>query len=278
MTERYAVMGHPISHSKSPFIHARFAAQTGQSITYEAIEVEPGQFENAVKTFHAHGGLGLNITLPFKQLAFDMAVVRSPRAERAGAVNTLWFDQQSQICGDNTDGVGLIRDLSSSCNFIVTARSVLLVGAGGAARGAACALLEQAPAKLVVANRTHQKARELVRDISESANVQAVAMEALEGQSFELVINATAASLHAQTPLIPASVITTESICYDMMYGVDETTFMGWARMHGARQSVDGLGMLVEQAAESFFLWRGVRPQTPDVLRDLRSELGKKTR
>ena len=276
MTDRYGVMGHPVSHSKSPYIHARFAAQTGESIVYEAISVEPDQFENALSTFREAGGRGLNITLPFKRLAFEMAAVRSPRAERAGAVNTLWFDQKCRTCGDNTDGVGLIRDLANSCALTVAGRSVLLVGAGGAARGALCALLDEQPTKLVVTNRTFDKARALVTDIGKPAGVCAVSMEALEGQSFELVINATAASLEGEMPLIPPSVITAQSVCYDMMYGPGDTTFVSWARAHGAKWALDGLGMLVEQAAESFFVWRNVRPKTSDVLRNLRAELSTK--
>ena len=276
MTDRYGVMGQPVSHSKSPYIHTRFAAQTGESLAYEAIAVEPGEFPKALKTFRERGGQGLNITLPFKQEAFELAAVCTRRAERAGAVNTLWFDQDTGVCGDNTDGVGLIRDLANSCALTVASRSVLLVGAGGAARGAACALLDEEPANLVVANRTHDKALALVREIGETPRFSAVRLEELEGECFELVVNATAASLEGKTPLISPSVITLQSICYDMMYGPGDTAFVRWGRAHGARDSVDGLGMLVEQAAESFFLWRGVRPDTRVVLQDLREELATK--
>lgn len=275
MTDLYGVMGYPVSHSKSPYIHARFAAQTGESMAYEAIAVEPGEFPGALKTFHERGGQGLNITLPFKQEAFNLASVRTNRADRARAVNTLWFDRDSGVNGDNTDGVGLIRDLANSCEQTVMSRSVLLIGAGGAARGAACALLDEQPQKLVVANRSHHKAVAMTQDIA-TPRMYAVRFEDLEGEHFDLIINATAASLQGEIPLVPASVVAKDSVCYDMMYGRGDTAFVTWSREHGAGCSVDGLGMLVEQAAESFYLWRKIRPNTADVLHDLRTELATK--
>ena len=277
MTDRYGVMGYPVSHSKSPRIHSLFASQTGESLTYEALLVQPGEFPAALARFKAHGGRGLNITLPFKQEAFDIAAVCSPRAQTARAANTLWFDEQQGICADNTDGVGLIRDLSNSCSLTVSSLSVLLIGAGGAARGAACALLEETPKYLVVANRTHEKAENLVRDIANERYVRAKRFDQLSGDTFDLVINATAASLKGETPPISPAVITSKSVCYDMMYGSSETAFVAWGREHGACCSTDGLGMLVEQAAESFYIWRGVRPDSGSVLSHLREEMRLKT-
>ena len=276
MTDRYGVMGHPVTHSKSPAIHARFATQTGESLSYDAIAVAPGQFREAVEAFREQDGKGLNITLPFKQEAFALAAVRSRRAERAGAVNTLWFDDNNEVCGDNTDGVGLIRDLWHSCELRVTSRSVLLIGAGGAARGAACALLDEEPSRLVVANRTHEKASSLVVELGNKPCFCAKRFEELEGERFELVINATASSLEGEIPPVPVSAITAESVCYDMMYAPSETAFVAWGRRLGAKRCVDGLGMLVEQAAESFYIWRDVRPQTGPVLRHLRAEMATK--
>ena len=277
MTDRYGVMGHPVSHSKSPFIHSSFAEQTGESLAYEAIPVEPGQFPGAVDAFRSAGGKGLNITLPFKREAFELAVSRSQRAERAGAVNTLWFDAGKGVCGDNTDGVGLIRDLAQSCELAVVPRSVLLIGAGGAARGAVCALLDEKPDNLVVSNRTYEKADALVREVGNPANTRALRFDELEGESFELIINASASSLEGEAPPIPSAVMTGESVCYDMMYAPSATAFVRWGLAHGAKLAVDGLGMLVEQAAEAFFLWRGVRPETGRVLRDLRAEMTPKS-
>ena len=273
MTDRYGVMGHPVSHSKSPVIHSYFAAQTGESLTYDAIPVEPGKFPDAVDAFRSTGGKGLNITVPFKREAFELAVSRSGRAERAGAVNTLWFDSTKGVCGDNTDGVGLVRDLASSCELTLATRSVLLIGAGGAARGAVCALLDEKPGSLVVSNRTYERADVLVREAGNPESTRALRFDELGGESFEVIINATASSLEGATPPIPPSVITGESVCYDMMYAPSATAFVRWGRAHGAKLAVDGLGMLVEQAAESFFLWRGVRPETDRVLRDLRSQM-----
>ena len=274
MAERYAVMGYPVSHSKSPYIHGCFAAQTGEPITYEAIEVEPGRFPDAVRAFRERGGQGLNVTLPFKQEAFNLAQVRTDRAERAGAVNTLWFDEHTGINGDNTDGIGLIRDLAGTCGVSVTSSSVLLIGAGGAARGAACALLDEGPHRLVVANRSHHKAVSLAQEMG-VPDMYAAKLQDLEGEHFELVVNATAASIEGKVPPIPTSIIDRDSVCYDMMYAVEETAFVRWSRDNGARCAVDGLGMLVEQAAESFALWRKVKPNATEVLRALRSEIKK---
>lgn len=271
MIDHYAVMGHPVGHSQSPFIHSRFAEQTGQSMRYTAIDVAPGEFPRAVALFRAGGGQGLNITLPHKEQAFDLCEERTPRAEQAGAVNTLWFDSSDGVHGDNTDGVGLIRDLCDNHGMSIAGRRVLLVGAGGAARGALGPLLDARPRRLVCANRTPKRAEALVRQFPTYDALEACAFPALEDQVFDLIINATSASLQREVPALPDTVLNAGGCCYDMMYGREPTAFVAWGRAHGAAKSVDGLGMLVEQAAESFFLWRGVRPATATVIAALRT-------
>ena len=267
---RYAVMGNPIAHSKSPCIHTLFAAQTGQELEYTAILVEPGNFANAVAEFQSQGGKGLNITVPFKQEAWALADRRSDRAERAGAVNTLVLDETGNHFGDNTDGAGLVRDLTVNHGATLAAKRLLLVGAGGAARGVVEALLNEKPALLVIANRTPEKAVELARSFCDVGHTEGCGLDDLEGQGFDILINATAASLSGEVPALPASVVTTESWCYDMMYADKPTAFMNWASERGAHRVMDGLGMLVEQAAESFYLWHGVRPDTAPVIKALR--------
>ena len=271
MTDRYAVMGNPIAHSKSPRIHTLFAEQTGQHLEYTAILVEPGHFTEAVANFHASGGKGLNITVPFKREAWTLAARRSDRAERAGAVNTLLLEASGAHFGDNTDGAGLVRDLRHNHGATLKGRRLLLVGAGGAARGVLEPLLDEQPALLVVANRTPAKAIELARLFCELGRVEGCGFNTLEGQSFDLVINATAAGLSGTVPRLPSEVIGAETWCYDMMYGDEPTAFMRWAGAHGALRALDGLGMLVEQAAESFYLWRRVRPDTAPVIAALRT-------
>lgn len=263
-------MGHPVAQSQSPYIHARFAEQTGQSIRYTAIDVLPDELRRAVARFFAERGKGLNITLPHKEQAFDLCKERTPRAERAGAVNTLWFDNAGEVYGDNTDGVGLIRDLYDNHGMSVEGRRVLLVGAGGAARGALGPLLDAHPSQLVCANRTPERAQALVRKFVGYDVLKACAFDALEDHVFDLIINATSASLQHQVPALPDTVLSAGGWCYDMMYGRKPTAFVAWGQAHGAAKSVDGLGMLVEQAAESFALWRGVRPVTATVIAALR--------
>lgn len=271
MTDRYAVMGNPIAHSKSPRIHTLFAEQTGQDLEYTAILVEPGHFTGAVAEFHASGGKGLNITVPFKQEAWTLAARRSERAERAGAVNTLLLEASGEHFGDNTDGAGLVRDLLHNHGAILKGKRLLLVGAGGAARGVLEPLLDEQPALLVVANRTPGKAVELARLFCELGRVEGCGFADLEGQSFDLVINATAAGLSGTVPDLPASVVGAGTWCYDMMYADEPTAFVRWATARGAARALDGLGMLVEQAAESFYLWRGIRPDTAPVIAALRA-------
>ncbi|MDA1106840.1 MAG: shikimate dehydrogenase [Proteobacteria bacterium] len=268
--ERYAVMGNPVSHSKSPFIHAAFARQCEHKISYDAIQVDAGGLAQALGNFQAAGGKGVNITVPFKQEAFALCNEVSLRAQQARAVNTLTFRADGTRHGDNTDGVGLVRDILHNHGGVIARRRVLLLGAGGAARGVVGPLLAERPAQLVIANRTPDKALELAAEFSGKDTVTGCGLPALAGQSFDLVINATAASLHQELPPLPEDVVAPGGWCYDMMYATQPTIFMRWASEHGAEKSLDGLGMLVEQAAEAFYLWRGVRPQTTPVIAALR--------
>jgi shikimate dehydrogenase len=272
-TDRYAVMGNPIAHSKSPRIHTLFALQTGQDISYEAILVEPGQFTMALEEFRKSGGKGLNITVPFKQDAWNAVDDHSPGAKLAGAVNTIIFKDDDSLFGENTDGTGLVSDLTNNNQVTLKGKSILVLGAGGAVRGVLKPLLDQKPAKLVIANRTVSRAEELADIFSEFGSVEACGFEALAGQQFDLVINGTAASLQRLLPPLPDKILASEACCYDMMYGDKPTLFMEWGEKQGAALCLDGLGMLVEQAAESFYLWRGVRPETRAVINALRTEL-----
>jgi shikimate dehydrogenase len=271
MTDRYAVMGNPVAHSKSPRIHALFARQTGEDIDYSAILVEPGKLASAVGEFHANGGRGLNITVPFKADAWELATHRSERAELAGAVNTLVLDPSGRHFGDNTDGVGLVRDLSRNHGYALTGKRLLLIGAGGAAQGVIEPLLNEQPALLVIANRTAAKAVTLARHFCGLGRIEGCGLDGPDSQSFDVVINATAASLSGEVPALPAGVVSTDTWCYDMMYGDEPTAFVRWCKERGATRSLDGLGMLVEQAAESFYLWRDVRPDTGPVITELRN-------
>ncbi len=272
MTDRYAVMGNPIAHSKSPQIHARFAAQTGQDLAYEAMLVATDGFVEAVAAFRAKGGKGLNITVPFKQEAWQIEAERTPRAQRAGAVNTLCFLDGGRVLADTTDGVGLVADLLQN-GLPLRGQRVLILGAGGAVRGVIEPILEQQPALLVIANRTVAKADELVQIFADIGALSAVGFDGLAGQQFDLIINGTAASLEGEVPPIPDDVLAAGGSCYDMMYGKDATAFQRWAMQHGAAQALDGLGMLVGQAAESFYLWRGVRPEVAPVIQQLRAAM-----
>ena len=269
MPDQYAVVGNPIAHSKSPHIHRLFAGQTGQDMEYRAILVEVDGFADAMDRFRAAGGKGLNITLPFKQDAYRYATQLSERAKRAGAVNTLRFDG-GQAFGDNTDGAGLVRDLGHNIGLVLAGRNVLLLGAGGAARGVLQPLLRESPSLLWIANRTSTKAAELAREFQDLGPVQGSGLEVLAGHAFDLIINATSTGLTDDLPPLPDQLLRSGGACYDMVYGSEPTAFVRWGWAQGAAKSVDGLGMLVEQAAESFFIWRGVRPDTAPVLEDLR--------
>lgn len=266
----YAVMGNPIAHSQSPRIHQLFARQTGQPISYQALLVDADGFAQAVDAFRIAGGKGLNITVPFKQEAYKLADELSPRAQRAGAVNTLLIRANGTLFGDNTDGIGLVRDLTRNLRLTLSGKHILLLGAGGAARGVLAPLLEQKPAHLLIANRTAERAKQLANTFSDLGEVSACGFQDLPDDAFDIVINATAAGLHGQVPDLPEGVITPKSSCYDMMYGASPTAFMHYAQRCGAQNTFDGLGMLVEQAAESFLIWRGVFPETGPVIEALR--------
>jgi shikimate dehydrogenase len=272
--DQYAVFGNPISHSKSPWIHSQFAEQTRQNLSYRAILAPVDGFVQSIREFQEAGGLGCNVTVPFKEQAFALAGQLSPRAQVAGAVNTLKFTEGG-ILADNTDGYGLLRDILLNANEVIESTRILLMGAGGAARGVLLPLLEQSPNELVIANRTLSKAEELLRLIApyKSISTQVLAMEweSLEGP-FDIIINATSASLQGNMPNLPTGVMTEQSFVYDMMYGLEPTRFLKHADHLGARTR-DGLGMLVEQAAEAFYFWRGVRPETLSVLANLRASL-----
>jgi shikimate dehydrogenase len=263
--DRYAVIGHPISHSRSPRIHRLFAQQYHQYMTYSAIDVPPEQLTAWVANFFATEGRGLNVTVPHKQALLTIPSRLSERARMAGALNTLARDAQGQLIGDNTDGVGLVRDLTEHLGLTITAHRLLLLGAGGAARGVVAPLLELMPAQLTIANRTLERAVALERAFAPLGPVRATTLSELHGASFDLIINATAASLQGEVLAVPASVLGKQAACYDMAYGDEDTAFLRWAREHGAARACMGLGMLIEQAAESFYLWRGVRPNTAGV-------------
>lgn len=272
MPDRYAVIGNPVAHSKSPLIHAAFARETGQDVSYTAILAATDAFEQEVQRFRTEGGRGLNVTLPFKHRAFAIAEDRSERAIQALAVNTLAFREQ-RVFGDNTDGVGLVRDLTVNLRCALHDRRILLMGAGGAAYGACGPLLDERPARLVVANRTRDKAVALSEHFkklhSHAGVLSAHGYEDLSGLTFDIVINATSAGLGDAMPPLPAHMFAPGALAYDMLYG-RSTPFLEFASAHGAR-TADGLGMLVEQAAESFYVWRGVRPATGPVIAMLRT-------
>jgi shikimate dehydrogenase len=268
---RYAVVGNPVSHSLSPRIHARFAEQTGQAIAYQAIEIAAGEFEPGIRELQRQGYAGLNVTVPFKRDAWAICDRRSRLADDAGAVNTLTLRPDGEIEGDNTDGTGLVRDLEANLRFNLGGAHVLLLGAGGAARGVIGPLLERAPGSLTIANRSAQKAVDLARDFSHRGPIRAQEFEALSEARFNLVVNATAAGLTGDLPPLADTCIGADTLCYDMMYDLAApTAFVDWARRRGAAQACDGLGMLVEQAAEAFLIWRGTRPDSRDVMRMLR--------
>ncbi|HTO50740.1 MAG TPA: shikimate dehydrogenase [Burkholderiales bacterium] len=268
MTDRYAVIGNPIAHSKSPEIHAAFARATGEDIAYGRILSPLDGFAATVAAFRASGGRGLNVTLPFKGEAYRLASAPSVRARTVEAVNTLSFEG-TRVLGDTTDGVGLVRDVVANLGAAIDGRRVLLVGAGGASRSVIPALLDARPAALVVVNRTVERATELERQFG--GQVQAAGFATLPRRPFDIVINATSAGHADELPPLPRSLFAPGALAYDMTYGKGAAAFLALARDAGAARATDGLGMLVEQAAESFFIWRGVRPDTAPVLAMLRA-------
>jgi shikimate dehydrogenase len=276
MTDRYAVFGNPIAHSKSPVIHAAFAQETAQDMVYERQLVEVGKFSETASEFFSVGGCGLNITVPFKLDAYAFADELTERAKQAGAVNTLKKKPDGKILGDNTDGAGLLRDITKNLGWSLTGKRILLLGAGGAVRGVIAPLLAEKPQRIVIANRTLAKAEELVQlfNIGKSAvdnKILRASSLQIHARPFDIVINGTSASLGGNMPELSPAILAAGACCYDMMYGKELTPFLQWAQQEGA-QVADGLGMLVEQAAESFFLWRGIRPATEPVMIALRNQ------
>ena len=268
-SDRYGVMGYPVAHSRSPVIHRLFAQQTDQDMQYELLQVSPGMLETAIRQFQHTGGKGLNITVPHKQEAVKLVDQLSERARTASAVNTLSF-RSGEICGDNTDGIGLLRDLVINHGINIEGANILILGAGGSTRGILGPLLEMQPNSLQIANRTLAKADALVERFGSIGPVSACRFDDVPTtQPYDLVINATSAGLHGDTPPYPAAAITEKTFCYDLSYGLTATPFSVWARKAGAIKSVIGWGMLVEQAAESFHIWRGIRPDTEPVLGQL---------
>jgi shikimate dehydrogenase len=270
VSDRYAVIGNPIGHSKSPLIHAAFARETGQDMDYGRILGSLEDFPGDVRRFLAAGGRGLNVTVPFKEQAWRLADERSLAAESAGAVNTLILLPDGRLRGDNTDGLGMVRDLARNHGFDFSGEHVLLLGAGGASRGVLRPLLETGLASLVIANRTAEKALDLAAAAAALGPVNGCGLDGLAGRRFDLIINATSAGLDGRVPDIPDDCLAPGGWTYDMLYADAPTTFCRWGMEHGAARALDGLGMLVEQAAESFFLWRGVRPTTALVIALLR--------
>ena len=274
MSDRYAVFGNPVGHSRSPDIHAAFATQTGETLEYTKQHIEAGTFSACARSFFASGGKGLNITLPFKTDAFEFADTLTERARRAGAVNTLIKNNDGTVLGDNTDGVGMVRDITENLHWKIAEQQILILGAGGAVRGVLEPLLTQQPSKVVIANRTVEKAMQLANDFSDLGNVLGSGFDELEKLSpFDLVINGTSASLSGELPPLPENLMAENACAYDMMYAAKPTVFMQWMSQHGISRITDGLGMLVEQAAESFYLWRGVRPETRTLIQNLREEI-----
>jgi len=267
--DRYGLLGHPVEHSRSPLIHQLFARQTGQRLTYELIDATPQGFETAVLAFSAAGGKGLNVTVPHKQAAFELAREVSAAASKARAVNTLTFGGKA-LRGDNTDGTGFLRDVTVNQRQPIAGRSVLILGAGGAARGIMGPLLEAGPRELALANRTSERADQIVKQFRAHGKVTPIPFAHLDTLApFDIVINATSAGLKGDAAPFPGTLIGPRSFCYDLVYSLNDTPFVIWARNHGAERAVQGWGMLVEQAAESFHIWRGVRPDTAPILKQL---------
>lgn len=269
MSDLYAVVGNPVAHSKSPLIHAEFARQTGEQVEYRRLLAPLDGFAAALRAFRAEGGCGANITIPFKEQAFALATQPSPRALLAGAVNTIRFDDEG-IFGDNTDGVGLVRDIEHNLGCSLAAKRVLVLGAGGAARGILGAIADCRPAAITLANRDLAKAARVAAALASVATIEVSSYVELRGSVNDIIINATASSIHHECPPLPGGVFAEHALAYDLMYAAEPTPFMLFAKTQMAATVADGKGMLVEQAAESFFVWRGVRPSTAPVIAMLR--------
>jgi shikimate dehydrogenase len=268
--DRYAVVGFPVKHSKSPFIHAMFAQQTKQVLTYDCLEVAPAQFNVSIKAFFAEGGIGLNVTVPHKESAWGLVDWRSINADKAGAVNTIYRLPDGRLAGENTDGVGLVRDVEQNHGSSLENKSVLILGAGGAVRGLLPRLIAAKPGNIIIANRTLARAQALSCLFADQFAIDVCGYESLGDLGPDWIINASSAGLQADMPTLPASLIGVQTCCYDMVYAPGGTVFQRWAKQQGAALALDGTGMLVEQAAESFFIWRGIRPDTKPVLQALR--------
>jgi shikimate dehydrogenase len=272
MKDQYALLGNPVGHSKSPHIHHAFARAQGHELSYRAIEAPLGSFAEAARAFHAGGGRGMNITAPFKLDAFAFATELSPRARQARAVNSLKFDGE-RILGENFDGIGLVNDIQRNLKFPLHGKRVLLLGAGGATRGAIVPILEAQPARLTVANRTDRKAVALAHEFADYGAVHPSSYGELAGEQFDIILNATSASLEAQRPPLPDHAYAAGAMAYDLVYGKGLTPFLAHARSDGAAHLADGFGMVVEQAAETYLWWRGVRPDTASVIAELSGPL-----
>ena len=277
MTDSYGLFGFPVHHSWSPFIHGMFARQTGQDMVYRLYESAPERFRNDVLEFFRGGGRGINVTLPHKRAAADLVNELTPRAQVADAVNTI-VRRDETLVGDNTDGAGLVADLTRNLGLRWSAPRILLLGAGGAARGALGPLLELGPHLLVIANRTPDRALALAREFGDLGPVTGCEFSRLEHHRFDLIVNATSASLRGEVPLIPIDVVDARTTCYDMAYGAGDTAFVAWAKRLGAGRAEQGWGMLVEQAALAFKLWRGMEPDTAPVLQALRERAARAAR
>jgi shikimate dehydrogenase len=266
--DRYGLVGHPVQHSRSPLIHTVFARQTRQQLTYELIDAEPSAFETAVRGFGAAGGKGLNVTVPHKEAAFALCDETSTAARAAGAVNTISISH-GRLRGDNTDGIGFIRDVTVNQREVLAGRRIVVLGAGGAARGIIGPLLAEQPSEVTIANRTKERAEQIVASFAGASLVARGFAELSTLAPYDVLINATSAGLKGEPPPFPASLIGPNSFCYDFVYSARPTPFVVWANNHGARRAVQGWGMLLEQAAESFSIWRGVRPDTKALLQQL---------
>ncbi len=270
--DHYAVFGHPVGHSKSPRIHRMFAEQTRQQLSYDAQDVPAVSFDTALDVFIKTGGKGLNCTVPLKELAWQRADTLSERAEFSKAVNTLAIQEDGTLFGDNTDGIGLVADLVNNHAIKLESSRILILGAGGASRGIIAPLMEKSPECIVIANRTVEKANQLSDEFALLGNISGCGFDGIGKLSFDLIINATSASLTGKLPPLHDKLLAENGCCYDLAYGNQPTVFVNWGAAHGAEKSLDGLGMLVEQAAEAFKIWRGIRPETAEIIKQLNSE------
>ena len=273
MLDNYAVFGNPVEHSKSPAIHTAFAKANDEKISYKRQHIDIGAFEKEAKKFFKSGGKGLNVTVPFKLNAFNFAEKLTQRAKIAGAVNTLSVSYDGKIQGDTTDGIGITRDIVDNLGWAINEKKVLVLGAGGAVRGILQPILELLPQNVVIANRTIEKALKLSKNFADMGNLIGCDLQMLGGQQFDVVINGTSATLSNKIPPLPRGLLSKNAVCYEMMYGSQQSIFLEWAKNNGAAQISDGLGMLVEQAAESFYVWRGVRPETRAVISMLKKQI-----